>query len=176
MNNASYVAGSRPSLPPRALPLAALYLIVKGFSSTSAPRQGLDTLLPLIPPCMVFEKKSSSTTPTNRPPMPTGFIKREVVEAHSETKNPGVLAVSSGSIALSICSSSYGPSSVGNDDPESSKESGWRTACGAARMAVEVAEESSDMFPPLKAVVGAVAVLIKNYDVRCPQVSRHIDH
>ena len=32
-------------------------------------------------------------------------------------------------------------------------------------MAVEIAKESSDMFLPLKAVVGALAVLIKNYDV-----------
>ena len=32
-------------------------------------------------------------------------------------------------------------------------------------MAVEIAKESSDMFLPLKAVVGALSVLIKNYDV-----------
>ena len=38
-------------------------------------------------------------------------------------------------------------------------------AYGAARMAVEMAKESSDMFLPLKAVVGAMSVLIKNYDV-----------
>ena len=37
-------------------------------------------------------------------------------------------------------------------------------------MAVEITKESSDMFLPLKAVVGAVSVLIKNYDVSvfCP--------
>ena len=32
-------------------------------------------------------------------------------------------------------------------------------------MAVEIAKESSDMFLPLKAVVGALSVLIQNYDV-----------
>jgi hypothetical protein len=32
-------------------------------------------------------------------------------------------------------------------------------------MAVEIAKESSDMFLPLKAVVGAVSILMKNYDV-----------
>jgi len=32
-------------------------------------------------------------------------------------------------------------------------------------MAVDIAKESSDMFLPLKAVVGALSVLIKNYDV-----------
>ena len=31
-------------------------------------------------------------------------------------------------------------------------------------MAVEIANASSDMLPPLKAVVGALSVLIKNYD------------
>ena len=41
----------------------------------------------------------------------------------------------------------------------------WQAAYGAARMAVEIAKESSDMFLPLKAVVGAMFILIKNYDV-----------
>jgi hypothetical protein len=36
-------------------------------------------------------------------------------------------------------------------------------------MAVEIAKESSDMFLPLKAVVGALSVLIKNYDVSTPK-------
>ena len=42
-------------------------------------------------------------------------------------------------------------------------------------MAVEVTKESSDMFLPLKAVVGALSVLIKNYDVQYPRVSCPID-
>ena len=42
---------------------------------------------------------------------------------------------------------------------------GWQAAYGAARVAVEIAKESSDMFLPLKAVAGALSVLIKNYDV-----------
>ena len=94
----------------------------------------------------------------------------------SEAKKPAALATSSRSIALSIRPSSHNSSDVGRDKPESSKESSWRTAYGAARMAVEVAKESSDMLLPLKAVVGALAILIKNYDVRCPQVSQPIDH
>jgi len=32
-------------------------------------------------------------------------------------------------------------------------------------MVIEIAKETSDMFLPLKAVVGALSVLIKNYDV-----------
>ena len=77
-----------------------------------------------------------------------------------------MLAASSTAIALSIASPFY-------DTPEASRDGAtvggrdtdWRTAYGAARMAVEIAKESSDMFLPLKAVVGAVSVLIKNYDV-----------
>lgn len=38
-------------------------------------------------------------------------------------------------------------------------------------MAVEIANASSDMFLPLKAVVGALSVLIQNYDVRLPKSS-----
>ena len=117
-----------------------------------------------------FRRKPSSTRPTDRPPTLTSFIKKEVVRVHSIAKKPGVIAASSSSIALSICSSPREPSDVGSGDPECSKESGWRTAYGAARMAVEVTKESSDMFLPLKAVAGALAVLIKNYDVQCPQV------
>ena len=42
-------------------------------------------------------------------------------------------------------------------------------------MVVEVAKESSSMLLPLKAVMAALAVLIKNYDVRRPHVSHPID-
>ena len=48
----------------------------------------------------------------------------------------------------------------------SPKESGWGTAYEAAKIAIDIVNESSDMFLPLKAVVGALSVLIKNYDVR----------
>ena len=47
-------------------------------------------------------------------------------------------------------------------------------AHGVARIAVEVTKESSDMFLPLKAVVGALLVLIRNCDVKCAQVFRLI--
>jgi hypothetical protein len=42
-------------------------------------------------------------------------------------------------------------------------------------MAIEVAKESSDVLFPLKAVAGALAVLIKNYDVSLPRVYRPTD-
>ena len=41
----------------------------------------------------------------------------------------------------------------------------WQAAYSAARVALEIVKESSDMFLPLKAVAGAMSVLIKNYDV-----------
>ena len=77
--------------------------------------------------------------------------------------------------ALTATSSAFALSqgSVPHDTDETSsdgaavreKGTGWQMAYGAARMAVEIAKESSDMFPPLKAVVGAVSILIRNYDV-----------
>ena len=42
-------------------------------------------------------------------------------------------------------------------------------------MAVEIAKESTDMFLPLKAVVGALSVLIRNYDVKYTQTSHPPD-
>ena len=59
--------------------------------------------------------------------------------------------------------------------PEPPKESWWGTAYEAAKIAIDIANASSDMFLPLKAVVGALSVLIKNYDVRSLQVSGPIE-
>jgi len=135
----------------------------------------------VLPPTMYYfqRKSSSSVTPTDSPPVtpstPTDLRKKEVVRAYSRAKDPKALAASSSAIALSIASPSRDLSDAAPNEPESSKESGWRTAYGAARMAVEIANESSDMFLPLKAVVGALAVLIKNHDVKHIQVSRPID-
>ena len=76
------------------------------------------------------------------------------------------LAASSTAIVLSISSAfpdNRDTSSDGN--PVTKRDTAWQTAYGAARIAVEITKESSDMFLPLKAVVGAISVLIKNYDV-----------
>ena len=121
-------------------------------------------------------KSSSSVTPTTGPPpTPTSpiseFIRRELATIHPQVKDPRTLVASSSAVALSICSPSCEP--LGNE-PGSSKESGWRTAYGAARMAVEIAKETSDMFLPLKAVVGALSVLIKNYDVSPLQAAHSV--
>ena len=72
----------------------------------------------------------------------------------------------SSAIALSITSAfddtRDGPSDGAADRGENA---GWRTAYAAVRMTVEVAKDSSDMFPPLKTVVGAVSALMKNCEV-----------
>ena len=124
-----------------------------------------------------FRKKSSqSSTPTNsRPSTPTPpaeYIKKELATFFPRAKDRRALAASSSAIALSIVSASCNPSDVASDEPGSSKESVWKTAYGIAKIAVETAKESSDMCLPLKAVTGALSVLIKNYDVSSSHVSR----
>ena len=76
------------------------------------------------------------------------------------------LAASSTAIALSIASAFHDTRDMPSDAAIiRGRDSSWQTAYGAARMAVEIAKESSDMFLPLKAVTGAISVLIRNYDV-----------
>ena len=126
-----------------------------------------------------FRGRSRSATPANSlpstPTSPVEYTKKESTTFYLQAKDPRALAASSSIIALSIASPSYDPSDAALNEPESPKESSWRMAYGAARMAVEIAGESSDMLPPLKAVVGVLAVLIKNYDVKYIQLSRVID-
>ena len=118
----------------------------------------------------------SSATPMN-PPQTTSTDRKEAVKTNpkAKAKKRGALVALSSSIASAIGSPSQGPSDTGVDQPKTSKESHWRTAYAAARMAVEIAKESSDMFLPLKAVVGAVSVLIKNYDVKYTRASHPLD-
>ena len=105
-------------------------------------------------------------------------MRNEAVKTNpkDKAKKPGALAALSASIASAIGSPSRGPSDPDVDQPDTSKESRWRTAYVTARLAVDIAKESTDMFLPLKAVVGAVSVLIKNYDVEYTQLSRPINH
>ena len=121
-----------------------------------------------------FRKKSSqSSTPTNsRPSTPTPpaeYIKKELATFFPRAKDRRALAASSSAIALSIVSASCNPCQVAPDESASPKESVWRAVYGAARIAVETAKESSDMLPPLKAVMVALSVLIRNCDVSPPQ-------
>ena len=45
-------------------------------------------------------------------------------------------------------------------------KSNWKsTAYSSAKVVVDVVNESSDVFPPLKAAVGGLAAILKHYDV-----------
>ena len=113
----------------------------------------------------------SNKQPTAHTPIPIVKYIKELTTAHPRVKGSGSLVASSSTIALAIASSSCDPTDAAPDEPGTSKESGWKTAYGAARIAVEAAKESSDMFLPLKAVLGALSVLIKNLDVSTPKAS-----
>ena len=105
-------------------------------------------------------KSSSNTSPPT--PTPPAKLVRKLASQREST----ALAATSSAIALSI-SSAFG----GVDDTSSGGvtnqegDTGWKTAYAAVRMAIEITKESSDLCLPLKAVVGAVSVLTKNYDV-----------
>ena len=139
------------------------------------------TCVIVLPPTMRHFRKlfSSSSTPTNSPPRTptppiTEYIKQGVATFYPRTKDKRALAASSSAIAISIASPPRDPTDVAPDKPGSSKNSAWKAAYGAARMAVEIAKDSSDMLPPLKAVMTALLVLFKNYDVN-PPPSRPMD-
>ena len=123
-----------------------------------------------------FRKKpSSSATPTNSlPPAPKPpimeYIKQELGSFYPRAKDRRALAASSSAIALSIASPSCDPTDAVINEPGSSKESVWNAVYGAAKMAVEIAKDSSDMLPPLKAVMVALSVFIKSYDVDPPPI------
>lgn len=122
-----------------------------------------------------FRKKPSSsgppsyTSPSTPTPPITEYIKQELATFHPQ-KDRRALAATSSAVALSILPQSPNSTDPVPDEPES-KESAWRAAYGAAEIAVDIAKDSSDMLPPLKAVAVALSVLIKNYDVRHPPAS-----
>ena len=128
----------------------------------------------------LFRKKasSSSSTPTRSrsltPPPPAEYIKGQLATFYPRRKDRRTLAASSSAIALSFISPSCDPNDTMPDGPNSSKDSSWKTVYGMAKITVDTVKESSDMCPPLKAVVGVLSVLIKNCDVCRSQLSRLI--
>jgi hypothetical protein len=99
-------------------------------------------------------------------PVSTPTLPAELVQNLTSQRDYRALAALSTAIALSIGSAFNGASNTPSDGATvRERDAGWQTAYNAARIAVEIAKESSDMFPPLKAVVGALSVLITNYDV-----------
>jgi len=106
------------------------------------------------------KSKAPAKIPAPAPTSPTELIKKG---------DSGALATLSAGIALSIGSPS--------DDARGTSSGGTtvrgtdailKTTYSAVRMAVEITKESSDLCLPLKAVVGAVFALMKNYDVSVP--------
>ena len=144
--------------------------------------------------------KSRSTTsvaaiPTSIPTSPTeSFIRKRLSTLHR--RDIKALAASSIAVATSIVSPSlHNPHSARSDEhrathtphldhdsnrresnPHRAADSTWQTAYSTARMAVGIAKETSDMFLPLKAVVGALSVLIKNYDVNPVPVNQGLSY
>jgi len=116
---------------------------------------------------MRFLRKSKSLADIS---VSTPASRADLVRNLVDRRDPKALAATSTAIALSISSAFNdahgGPSS--DDSTGQVKDTGWQTAYAAVRMAIEVAEKSSDMFLPLKAVAGAISALMKNYDVSVP--------
>ena len=81
-------------------------------------------------------------------------------------KDPRALATLSAGIALPIGSSSNDTCGTSNDGTTVQRmDAIQQTAYAIARMVVETTKDSSDLCLPLKAVVGAMSVLMRNYDV-----------
>jgi hypothetical protein len=118
-------------------------------------------------------RPTSSTPPTATPPV-VEPVEQGLTISNPKVKGIRVLAARANAIALAIASPSLGPTEPALDEPGSSQESCWKTVYEGAKMAIDITNASSDMCLPLKAVVGALSVLIKNYDVRLSRVSRPI--
>ena len=95
--------------------------------------------------------------PASTPTSPAELVKK---------RDLGALATLSAGIALSIGST---PNDTCDTPSDGAAVQGMdallQTTYAAVRMAVEVTKESSDLCLPLKAVVGAMSVLMRNYDV-----------
>jgi len=105
--------------------------------------------------------------PSGGTPPPTPKPSAKLVQELTSRKDPKAIAATSSAIALSIGSAfdATGDTSSDGDTVQAMDEIG-KTAYAAVRMAVDITKESSDMCLPLKAVVGAISALMKNYDVR----------
>ena len=108
------------------------------------------------------KSKRPLDTPTPTPPS-------DPVQDPTSRRGFRALATTSTAAILSFSSVSSNTRDMpGNGIAVQGRVTGWQTAYRAARMAIEVAKESSDMFLPLKAITSALSVLIKNYDVGGP--------
>ena len=106
------------------------------------------------------------STPSAVTPPPTPESPAELVPTLVSQRDSRAIAATSSAIALSTISAFASTRDVSGDGvADRGRDTGWQTAYAAARIAVEIAKESSDMCLPLKAVVGAISALMKNCDV-----------
>ena len=111
-------------------------------------------------------QKSHKSKPSGGTPPPTPRFPAKLVQELTSRKDLRALAAASSAIALSIGSASNDTSDTSSDgDTVQAMDEIRKTTYAAVRMAVDITKESSDMCLPLKAVVGAISALIKNYDV-----------
>ena len=105
-----------------------------------------------------------SKSPADIPDLTTTPAK--LVQNFTSQRDCRALAASSAAIVLSIGSAFYNTHDTSSDGAGiQERDTGWHTAYAAVKMAVQITKEASDLFLPLKAVVGAMSVLINNYDV-----------
>jgi hypothetical protein len=103
------------------------------------------------------KSKAPADIPTSTSPPPSKLVKK---------RDPRALATLSAGIALSIGSAAdETPGTSSDGTTVQGMDAIRQTTYAVARMVVETTKESSDLCPPLKAVVGAMSVLMKNYDV-----------
>lgn len=146
--------------PPTPTPSIMKY-IKQGFATLNPRKKDpLGTLVDSSS-ALALSIASPACYPTNTILDEPGSSKEVDLEAAYEGAKIG----SSSALALSIASPLCDPTDPTPDETGSSKEVAWKTAFEGAKMVIEIANASSDMFLPLKAVVGALSVLMKNCDV-----------
>lgn len=124
----------------------------------------IDQITELIfPSTLIMPRPRSSKLPAVTPTAPGELTRKIKSPPQGDSR---ALVASSTAIALSIASPFCDIRGMLSDgDTVQGRDMNWQTTYNTARMAVEIAKETSDMFLPLKAVAGAVSTLIKNYDV-----------
>jgi len=99
----------------------------------------------------------------SRPPTPT--TRAGLVPTLTSQRDLRTLAAAASAITLSITPVVDTRDIPSDGAADHARDTGWRTAYAAVRMAIEIGKESSDMFLPLEAAIGGVSALIRNFEV-----------
>jgi len=100
----------------------------------------------------------------SRPSAPT--TPAELVRTLAPQRDLRTLAAAASVIALSTTSAFVDTRDVPSDGPaDHVRDTDWRTTHATVRMALDLTKESSDMLLPLKATIGGVSALIRNFEV-----------